>query len=99
VQLIEPIVTDHALQVLEIIVVDMGRTVGELRIAAVAVVVELEWAEALAAIRIVNEVANVLPNPLRTEIDQALEQRRITDVIEIGGLQNVLHCVITGSNF
>src|SRR5439155_26298555 len=99
VQLIESIVTEHTLEVLDIIVVDVGGPIGEFHISSIAVVVEFEWPEALASIWIVNEITDVRPDPLRTEIDQTFEQRRILDVIKVGRLQNCCHRLIAWSNF
>jgi len=73
VQLIEPIVSEYTLEILDVIVVDTGRAIGQLRISTVALVVELERAEALASIWIVYEIANVGPPPLRPSGDKAFE--------------------------
>ena len=85
-QLIKPIVTEYALEVFENVIVNMGGPIGQFDISAIAVVVEFEWPEALASIWIVNEITDVRPDPLRTEIDQTFEQRRILDVIKVGRL-------------
>ena len=99
VQLIEPIVTEHTLEVLDIIIVDVGWPVSQFYITAVTIVVEFERAEALASIWIIYEIADVRPPPLRTEIDQAFEKRRVTHVIEIDGLQDILDRMIARTNF
>ena len=98
-QLIKPIVTKHALEIFEDVVLNVGRPVSDLRITAIAIVVECERSKTLFAVGIVNETSDMRPAPLRPEVDQTFEIRRITDVVKIGRLQNVLDRMVTRANF
>src|SRR5205085_7325671 len=68
VELIEPIVSNHALQIFNDVVVDVGWPIRQLHVAAVSVVVETKRPVA-GFIEIVEKMIDVRPNPFRAEID------------------------------